>query len=286
MKGSVRLGIALLATASLVAAPALAADPSLQEVYRAADAGRLKQAEAMMEQVLRDHPNSGKAHYVEAELQAKAGRLQMARLELATAERLAPGLPFAKPASVDALNRQLNATERATVAALPPAAAAPAQSVPWGLVLVGIALLVTAIFFIRSLNRPRIAYGGGLPYAPGGGYAGPVGPGGYPQAYPAAYPQAYGAGAYPQPYAGGGMGSGIMGGLATGAAVGAGMVAGEALMHRVFDGGSHGVETPPAPVDYPLAPEAGYDLGGNDFGVSDGGSWDDASVGGGSDDWS
>ena len=83
-----------------------------------------------------------------------------------------------------------------------------------------------------------------------------------------------------------GMASGILGGLATGAAVGAGMVAGEALMHRVFGGNSNlgGVTPRLEPTIYSPLSDANDDMGGNDFGVADGGSWDDGAVGGG-DEW-
>lgn len=53
------------------------------------------EAQRMMREVLQNHPNSGKAHYVEAELLAKEGSLAQAANELATAEKLSPGLPFA-----------------------------------------------------------------------------------------------------------------------------------------------------------------------------------------------
>jgi len=250
---------------------ALAAEPTLHEVYQAAESGRLKEAEAMMSQVLREHPNSAKAHFVEAELLAREGRPDSAKAELATAERLEPGLAFAKPQSVEALRNRLNGTPRRVVepAAAGPAAPAAAEF-PWTMVLLGGALLVAAIFFFRSLNRPRILPASGVPgYGPGGGYPQPYGAGGAGPVGPAA---------------GGGMGSGILGGLATGAALGAGMIAGEALMHRVIDGGHHGdasVVPPPAAL-----PDAGNDMGGSDFGVSDGGSWDDGGGGGdGGGDW-
>ena len=64
------------------------------------------------------------------------------------------------------------------------------------------------------------------------------------------------------------------------------MVAGEALMHRVFDGGSHHdtiiepVQTVYQPVSAPV--NDNYAMGGDDFGVTDDGSWDDNSS---SDDW-
>jgi NADPH:quinone reductase-like Zn-dependent oxidoreductase len=87
--------------------------------------------------------------------------------------------------------------------------------------------------------------------------------------------------------ASGGVGSGIASGLATGLGVGAGIVAGEALADRLLHGGSHEREAlPPGTV-----PERyNDDLGGKDFGISDGGSWDDGGGGfsddsGGGGDW-
>ena len=46
-----------------VAMLANAADQiSIHDVYQAAEAGNMAKAQAMMEQVLRDHPDSAKAH--------------------------------------------------------------------------------------------------------------------------------------------------------------------------------------------------------------------------------
>ncbi len=222
----------------------------------------------MMDKVLLDHPNSGKAHFVEAELLAKQGRLSQAEAELAKAERLAPGLPFAKPDAVARLRTRLApphaATPRAAAAYAPPASAG--SGMPWGLLLGGAGLIAFIVFASRLMarrNGPVYAQGGNPNYA-----ANPAMPG-------------YG-GAPGTPMGGGGIGSGIMGGLATGAAMGAGIVAGEALMHHFTDGNGNRVSAPEAPprADAPL-PD---DMGGNDFGVSDNSSWDDS--GGGGDDWS
>ena len=277
MKKAVVLGFALLAAVTLSASSAMAADPSLREVYQAAETGHLKQAEAMMDQVLRDHPNSAKAHFVEAELLAKEGRVDMARAELTTAERLAPGLPGIKTESVQVLNRQLNPPARTAPIAAPSHSPVAAAEFPWGLLLLGLGFIVAVVFFVRSLNRSRGQALGGASYIPagnnfGGPYAQPAGVGGMGPVGPA----------------GGGIGSGILGGLATGAAVGAGMVAGEALMHKMFDGGGNRVVDSSAlqPFDSPPASDANIGMGGNDFGVADSGSWDDAGSGGGSDDWS
>lgn len=261
--------LVLLALASaMLCASAYAADPSMHEVYQAAESGQLKQAESMMDQVLRDHPNSAKAHFVEAQLFAKEGRIDAARAELASAQRLAPGLPFAKAGAVQELTQRIEQPRHLRTAA--PYAAA---RFPWGAVLIGMALLAALVFFMRTLRRPStVPAAGGYPTA-GAAYA------------PGGYPSGYGPGGMGTTAPGSGIGSGIVGGLATGAAVGAGMVAGEALMNRVLGGGggsrpaNSGVfETP---LDDSVAPDPNYDLGGSDFGVGDSGSWDDSSFGGG-----
>ena len=93
----VSLGLAL-------AAPVFGAtDATVDQVYSALRAGHLTEAQQMIEQVLRDYPKSGKAHFIAAEVYAKAGNVPMARMQLNTAESLAPGLPFEPPASVRAL---------------------------------------------------------------------------------------------------------------------------------------------------------------------------------------
>lgn len=268
-------GIGLLAAVSFGAAPVLAADPSMHEVYQAAESGNYAAAQKMMDQVLHDHPNSAKAHFVEAELLAKQGKFTAAQNELSMAERIAPGLPFAKPAAVQELKTLLAQPHSASVPAAAAYTAAPAAvHFPWGLLIVGLVLVVAIIFFIRS-RRQSVTYipagAGNAPYGGGAAYG--------PQPYPYG-PQPYG------PASGGGVGSGILGGLATGAAVGAGMVAGEALMHRMMDGGHvNSVQNDglvPSGNNWDNGTSQ-YDMGGNDFGVSDAGSWDDS--GGGGDDW-
>src|ERR1700731_247513 len=107
----------LLAAATLAASmtfavtmslPAFAeGDPTMDQIYTAAAGGHLDQAQQMITQVLADHPNSAKAHYVQAELYAREGKTGPARTELATAEQLKPGLPFANPRAVQELKAQL-----------------------------------------------------------------------------------------------------------------------------------------------------------------------------------
>lgn len=263
----------LLLAGALLGSPSFAAgEPTLHEVYQAAAAGRFGEAQGMMDKVLRDHPNSGKAHYVEAQLLAKQGRYANAAAELATAERLAPGLPFAKPQAVEDLQRRLSAPRTAApmLARAYGAPAALGSRIPLGLLLAGAAFIAALIYFARTLARragPMSAPAGGTAYGAGSGAPlQPNGPGGV---------------AAPKGSTTGGVGSGILGGLASGAALGAGMVAGEALMHRLAGGNplQGGQSFIPSSGDWDAAPD---DMGGSDFGMSDSSSWDDGSGGG---DW-
>lgn len=260
------IAVALLASACLFGAGvAFAESPTLHQVYQAAQAGKLNEAQTMMAQVLREHPDSGKAHFIEAELLAKQGRIAAARTELASAERLAPGLPFAKPEAVRSLKARLGdgtangASGLSSLAASVPAAGAAggaAGGIPWNLLILGggVVLFIVLVSRLMARRNPPGVMGGGSGYAPAG--AGP------------------GYGGAPMAPAGGGVGSGILGGLATGAAMGAGIVAGEALMHRLTDSPRTGAVGSDTLLPTPTEP-APYDMGGSDFGVSDGGSWDD-----------
>jgi Tfp pilus assembly protein FimV len=80
---------------------------SVNDIYEAVRLGRLDQARHMVEQVLKDHPRSGKAHFVAAEVYAKSGDFHAAKVELDLAEELQPGLPSINPKSVEELRREL-----------------------------------------------------------------------------------------------------------------------------------------------------------------------------------
>jgi hypothetical protein len=265
---SAALGMGL---ALAFASPSFAqsADPTMNQIYDAAAAGHLDQAQQMITQVLADRPNSAKAHYVQAELYAKEGKIPSARAELGTAERLNPGLTSFNPRSVQELKSQLGST--GTRLGSSPAAFGSQRSgvhFPWGTLLI----LAVVVGVLMMVFRRRTTYNQYPAAGPGPGTGGT--PGGY------------GPGYGQPPMGGGGLGSGIAGGLASGLAVGAGVVAGEELAHHFLDGGRHeGGVIPPAD-----ASEPGYgnsDMGGADFGANDPGSWDDGGGGGGGgDDWS
>jgi len=236
---------------------AAAAEPTMDQVYAAARSGHLAEARSMMQEVVSQHPNSAKAHYVNAEVLARSGDIPAARTELAVAEKLEPGLPFATPTAVQELRQQL-AGGRAGAVPM----GHEASTIPWGWIigLGGLALLFVVMMARRqSQQNAATLYG----QSPGGAYP----QGGMPM------------GGQPMAPMGGG-GSGLMGTLATGAALGAGMVAGEALAHRLVDGPERGTTGSQGAMG---GNDMGNsDMGGQDFGVSDSGSWDS---GGGGSDW-
>ena len=298
-----------------------AAEPTVHQIYETASRGDLRGAQSMVDDVIRRHPQSAKAHYVKAELATRAGDAATARSELQSAEKLAPGLPFAKPEAVSALRSQVDrlGTGQATTPATQPQrtdprrmGAAPAESggggFPLGGLLLG-AIVVGGVFLLLRRRRPA-------PYET----RGPLNDG-PPPASPYARDDAFGRGygtGYPQPgpgpygpYGGapaqGGMGSALARGLGAGLAMGAGAVAAQEIGRRMFEHGHEGsahLQDAPladhgANANTSLAHDAGLDalgggvapdLGGQDFGIADNGGWDDASAGGlddlgGGNDW-
>jgi len=273
-----KIGIIILALLFLAAPVFAEEEPTMHQVYLAAEAGKFTEAQAMMDKVLLAHPNSAKAHFVEAELLAKQGLLGNAGVELATAERLQPGLPFAKPDAVKNLKSRISSAPSGVAQPnivrqnLP---SAVKDWTPWVLLILGIGLVVLLIGYMSRRNSnviPADSYGGHAANS----------------TMPAA---ANGASPVMGQAAAGGMGSGIIGNLATGAALGAGVVAGEALMHHFIDGDKNNVipEQPhrDASSSWSAASNVSEndDMGGADFGIADASSWDDSGIGDGGDDW-
>jgi clan AA aspartic protease (TIGR02281 family) len=67
----------------------------------------------MITQVLANHPKSAKAHWVQAEVYAKANKTNMARAEVLEAERLNPGLTEISAKAVRQLKSELGLIEGA-----------------------------------------------------------------------------------------------------------------------------------------------------------------------------
>ena len=250
-------------------------DATMHDVYLAAQAGKFNEAQSMMDKVLRDHPNSAKAHFVEAELLAKQGQFGNAAAELKTAEQLQPGLPFAKPEAVQHLKSRIASAAPGMIQPNSARQDKPEAVQNWMLpvlLFLVMGLIILLIVFMRQRKAqvmPSNSYAGNAP----GSNMPPVGSG------------------VGQPVAGG-MGSGIMGNLATGAALGAGVVAGEALMHHFIDGDKNSaIVEPPihdaSPWNRASNASDTDDMGGADFGIQDTSSWDDDSAGdaGDDDDW-
>jgi hypothetical protein len=245
-------------------------DPTVHQVYEAAQSGHLAQAQQMMDQVLRDHPRSAKAHYVSAELYTREGRFPLAQQELNTAQRLDPSGSFASPAALLALRNQLSQAPAAHVVGTLPSHG----SFSWTPILLVIAGVGVLMFVWRRRSAQQTMYpqySNGMPANAPASFGGP------------------GVGVTP------GVGSGLGSSLASGLAVGAGVVAGEELAHHFLDSDRRPSNVLPADdaVENPRSGQGNSDLGGNDFGVSGGDSWDDSGDssnfgggGGGGDDWS
>jgi uncharacterized protein len=242
------------------ALPALAADPSPAQVYQAARSGNLAQAQQMIAQVLRDQPRSGQAHYVAAEIDARVGNYAAARQELQTAQSLEPGLPFASARSVQELQAQLGADAPLPVLA-PRTVRAGRSHLGVFLFFIGAGAVLWLLLRRRAVAMGYPQYSGQYPGNGTPGMPGGYGPGGYMP----------------------GGGSGILGGVASGLALGAGVAVGEEVVDRMLSGGA----SPSgggfvAPAEAAPAPDPNADMGGDDFGLNDPGSWD--AGGGGWDD--
>ena len=247
----------------LMCATAAFAEPTVHQIYDTMQSGHVDEAHKMIEEVLKTHPDSAKAHFVDAEILARLGNKKAAQSELAIAEQLDPKLPFVKPDTVMALKQNISSNTVQNTQAPQTAQENRSGGFPWMMFL----LVGGAVFFIvliwKSLSARRTnAYANTPAYNNGGAQQG------YPNNY-----NGY------QGNQGGGLGSNIMSGLATGAAAGVGMVAAEELMHHFTDKNdsssdnnrssfsNNDFNSSTGPID-------------NDFGISDSSSWDDSSSSG------
>jgi hypothetical protein len=247
------VGVAGVAFADTEATP--------HQIYEAAQSGHMTEAQQMIDQVLHDHPQNAKAHFIASELDARIGDFAAARQQLATAKQLDPTQAFANANTLSALERQLTGIRPVAPGTGPLAVAPPVRraSVPWGWIIVlGLGALVLWNMF-RARAQQGVSQGTLPPGNPG------MQPGyGYGPSYPPSG------------------GSGLMGNLASGLAIGAGVAAGEELVRHVIDGRSTGEGAPSADL---RDPPQNQDMGGADFGSQDGSSWGNDSSGGDSGGW-
>ncbi|MDR0458761.1 MAG: tetratricopeptide repeat protein [Burkholderiaceae bacterium] len=176
----------LLAAGLMACAVAWAAGPSVDQVYQAARAGNYAQAQSLMDQVLREHPDSAKAHFVEAELLARQGKLSAARGQLDNARRLDPSLSFAKPQAVQSLQALLTGGGNGQARRMIGGAPLRQGGLSWGLILALVIVAGLVMMFLRARNRGAAGYrplgapmpGGPMGYGPAGGAMMPLQTGG------------------------------------------------------------------------------------------------------------
>jgi hypothetical protein len=260
----------------VLSATALFAEANVHQIYQTMSSGHMDEAHKMIEEVLQKHPDSAKAHFVDAEILVRQGNKKAAHDELAIAEQLSPKLPFAKPEAVVALKQMIEGNAVANnsqVQTSPSTQTNKSSGTPWMTFL----LAGGAVFFIvliwKSFSNRR---SNGYSNTPA--YNGGTQQGGYPN-------NAYNQGnqGYQGNQGGSGLGSNIMSGLATGAAAGVGMVAAEELMHHFTDHNDSSANNS-FTSNNNNAPSSN-DMGDTDFGISDGSSWDDNSSGGDDSSW-
>ena len=297
-----RLLKSVMAGALVLHATFALALPTPKDIEAAVAAGHNTQAETMLREVLRDKPQSAKAHYELGQVLAREHRYQEAHNALQKAKELDPSLKFAS--SPDQFNTamakvsDLAAAPTSSVVMAPsatPGTHAPTPTEPvrvpshdggltyvWlaiaGLVVLGLWLrrkaVSQAVSQVHSASVPPAAMPVGTPVAPRGFGA---------QFTPNAAPPGYAPQGYAQPMGGGATMTGaVVGGLA-------GVAAGYALSKALE--GDHHTAAPSSAGDASVASNGGYvpfdtpsqpDLGTFDAGA--GNDWDSADSGGGSDD--
>lgn len=312
-----------LAGLALVLAASFAwALPTPKDIEQAVNAGEYRQAETLLREVLKEKPNSAKAHYELGEVLAREGRNGDARQALLEAQRLDPSLKFASdpqrfrtlldkiplsdnkpalssPASSNAsAGAPLNtpAATPAPVSKSPASAPASGGGFPWFyLVIAGGVLFVVWKIASRVLTPPAPAMAGAGVGAGAGAAMGGNGFGRAPTAPGYGQPPVYGQPGYGQPgygapaSSGPGIGGVVLGGLA-GAAAGYGLA--KVLEHGDDrSSGSSGSGSNSGSGHSVNDTSGGYtpidnppDYGAFDAGSGSSDSWDSGGDAGGSDD--
>jgi len=282
--------------------------PAPKDIEQAVQAGNYQQAETLVREVLREKPESAKAHYQLGEILARQSRMPEAHKALVRAQELDPALKFTNqpekfrdlfartgaPAPGATVSSGLQSTPVATPSTgqssnnaqqRPAAAEGIGSSIPMSYVWIGlIAVGILAFLLVRNArnsSQPQstAAYGNALATAGGpqrgfggqpGGFGGQAGYGGYgPGAAPNSGP--------------GAMTGAVVGGLA---GVAAGYALSKALEDNHHDAGQQSLHNSPASDQFqPMSSAPSQDFGAFDSGAGD--SWDSGgdSSGGGGDDW-
>lgn len=291
LKSAVAAALALSVTLAL-------ALPTPKDIEAAVAAGQYAQAETMLREVLKDKPQSAKAHYELGQVLAHEQRYKEAQTQLQKAKDIDPSLKFAsspeKFNTVFAKVNDLAAAPSSSVVmspSVPPSTQDAVQTLPHaapssggmslGYVWLAIGGLVVLGLWLRRSSAAN---------ASNGNFATPVAPmetapvqRGFGAHFTPNAPQGYAPQGYAQPTSGGGstMTGAVVGGLA-------GVAAGYALS-KALEGEHHEAATPSSAGASPVANNGGYvpfdtpsqaDVGSFDAGS--GSDWDSAE--GGSDD--
>jgi hypothetical protein len=244
---------ALVLSFAVLSATGVVAQPTVKEIYQTAQTDK-QQALSMINEVIRSHPNSARAYYIQSELLLQSGKKAEARASFVKSQQLDPNLSFAKPESVTRLRDALGIKK-------PNSTGLNIDNdrlILWGC---GILLVVLiAIMFMRRKKEEVPDYVRSYNLQPR-----PITP--FNQ-NPAASSSAPGS-AQPQPVAQAApaAGGGMMGSLAQGAAIGVGVAAGATLANHLLNGNKASAAPSEAPAPYvpTYAPD-------QDFGVQDSGS--------------
>lgn len=147
--------------------------PTPKEIESAVRGGQLSQAESMLREVLREKPNSARAHYEIGQVLVLQGRKIEGREELESAQRLDPSLKFAgspqrfhevmkrtaAPAVPDKTQvmAPVARTSSPEAPTLPPAVTQPRTSAPassgfpWTWLLIGGGVVLAGVWLVRRL---------------------------------------------------------------------------------------------------------------------------------------
>jgi hypothetical protein len=250
--------------------------PSPKDIEAALNAGHTAQAESMLHEVLKEKPDSAKAHYELGQVLAREARYDQALAELRQAQAIDPKLSFARSpeqferivSEVKELDAKRTLAPSAPVAHAPVAPAHAEPALPMSTVWWGIGMLfVLGIVLLLMRSRNPV---------PAPATTVVEGPRGFGSGYNPAPPMGY-----PPPTGGSGVAGAVVGGLA-------GMAAGYALA-KATEGGSHataGTLNPDQGGYVPFDSSPGTQLDAFDSG-SGGDSWDsgDSDMSSGDDRW-
>jgi tetratricopeptide (TPR) repeat protein len=97
---------ALVLSFAVLSATGVVAEPTVKEIYQTAQVDK-QQALTMVNEVIKNRPNSARAHFIQSELLLQLGKRSEAKNAFLKAQSLDPALSFVKPESVDRLRSAL-----------------------------------------------------------------------------------------------------------------------------------------------------------------------------------